>query len=100
MERLERKKAPLFKAAPSVLGGEIARVQVGDIEPIPEGKRDHTLTRICGRFFWEGNEPSEVLRRLRDVNEKRCVPPLPGETIERIVWNILRREKNKEQTHG
>ena len=94
MEKLTRERDPAFAVKPTP--GEIVRVEIKDIGPIPDGKRNDTLTRICGRFFWEGYEPSEVARLLGSVNTMHCAPPLSVGEVERIVWNILRKREDGE----
>ena len=62
--------------------------------PIPEGARDHTLTRICGHLFKALGE-EKVREELRRINSERCIPPLPKADVDRIVTSIAGREANR-----
>jgi hypothetical protein len=64
-----------------------------DRRPVPQGRRNETLTRIAGWFVGQavGGEALEVA--LGAVNRERCRPPLPDREVEKIVnsaskWDV------------
>lgn len=94
--------APLPPALLALLtsaNGHAAPVTVtGD--PIPEGERDHTLTRLAGRLYRKGLAPEEVAAAVRAANETRCTPPLPDRDVLRIVGSIGGREQAQRARNG
>lgn len=68
------------------------RIKQGRYEtgPIPQGRRNHTLTRLAGRLV-QLNIVGEGLRvALHTSNEDRCQPPLPSAEVERIFVSASR----------
>jgi len=65
---------------------------LADDEPIPEGKRDVTLTSIAGTMRRRGLTGEEILAALREVNRRRCRPPLPDNRVEEIAASVGRYE--------
>jgi hypothetical protein len=61
-------------------------------EPIYEGARDETLTRIAGRMHDGTRDLSQFEEDLLDINEARCVPPLPPEQVRKIARSVYRYE--------
>lgn len=59
---------------------------MGDGEPIPEGRRNQTLTRMAGAMRRRGMTVEEIAAALSVVNARRCRPPL----AENEVWTIAR----------
>lgn len=62
---------------------------------IPEGQRDHTLTRIAGAMRRQGLSPEEMLPSLLAINDGRCNPPLPEEQVKKIAWSIGRYQPDR-----
>lgn len=54
-------------------------------EPIHEGKRNDTLFRLACAVRRYGMDRGELLALLREVNRRRCQPPLPLAEVERIA---------------
>ena len=61
-------------------------------EPIAEGQRDMTLTRISGHLLRRGVDPRLAWTLVHALNEARCRPPLPAAQIDKIVGSIADRE--------
>jgi Bifunctional DNA primase/polymerase, N-terminal/Primase C terminal 1 (PriCT-1) len=66
---------------------------------IPEGQRDHTITRMAGKLLRCYLNAADVHGIVQSINIARCKPPLPPEDIERIVESIAGREL-KRRGHG
>lgn len=64
------------------------------IEPVCEGARDSSLTRIAGKYFANGMEYPEVLAMCRGVNVS-YQPPLEDKEVIKIVDSIWKREQKK-----
>jgi putative DNA primase/helicase len=60
--------------------------------PIPDGTRDEALTRIAGRLHDGTRDLAQLEDDLQDVNESRCIPPLPPEQVRKIARSIYRYE--------
>ncbi len=60
--------------------------------PIPDGTRDETLTRIAGRLHDGTRDLAQLEDALQDVNEARCIPPLPPEQVRKIARSVSRYE--------
>lgn len=61
----------------------------GSSGPIPEGRRDQTLTQIAGAMRRYGSGAETILSALREEN-KRCQPPLEEADLERIAGSVSR----------
>ena len=61
-------------------------------EPILEGVRDETLTKMGGAARRVGNTFSEILALLREANRNRCQPPLDDEQVAKIARSVSRYE--------
>jgi Bifunctional DNA primase/polymerase, N-terminal/Primase C terminal 1 (PriCT-1) len=59
--------------------------------PIPEGVRDNTLTSIAGRLHDGTRAITDLEADLMEINERRCVPPLPEQQVRKIAYSIHRR---------
>jgi hypothetical protein len=59
-------------------------------EPIPEGRRNSTLTRLAGSMRAAGLGADEILAALLVVNRERCQPPLPDKEVETIARSVSR----------
>lgn len=64
-------------------------------EPIPDGTRDETLTRIAGHLHDGTRDLPRLVNELQAINEARCIPPLPPEQVRKIACSIHRREPCK-----
>ncbi len=63
-----------------------------DGEPIPDGSRNETLASIAGRLHDGTRDLSQLEDELLDINEARCIPPLPDDQVRRIARSIYRYE--------
>ncbi len=63
-----------------------------DGEPIPDGTRDETLTRIAGRLHDGTRDAAQLEEGLQGVNEARCIPPLPFGQVRKIALSVFRYE--------
>jgi DNA primase RepB-like protein/primase-like protein len=54
-------------------------------EPIPEGRRNHTLFGLASGFRNTGLTMESAQERLAKTNKECCQPPLPTEEVEGIV---------------
>jgi hypothetical protein len=63
-----------------------------DGEPIPDGTRDETLTRIAGRLHDGTRDAAQLEDDLQAVNEARCHPPLPPGQVRKIALSVFRYE--------
>ncbi len=61
-------------------------------EPIPDGRRNETLASIAGRLHDGTRDLSQLEEALLDINEARCLPPLPPEQVRKIAGSIYRYE--------
>jgi hypothetical protein len=61
-------------------------------EPIPEGRRNDTLTRLAGSMRAAGLAADAILAALLVVNRNRCRPPLPDKEVETIARSVARYE--------
>ena len=60
---------------------------------IPEGQRNHTLTRVAGGLIGRGMPVDEALSVLEIVNDAKCKPPLRAGELGQIVVSISKAEK-------
>jgi len=56
--------------------------------PIPEGQRNSALARLAGTMRRVGMTRNEIAAALLQVNQDRCVPPLPTYEVEQIASSI------------
>jgi putative DNA primase/helicase len=59
-----------------------------DDDKIPEGRRNTELTRIAGGLRRQGFSEEMILSVLREVNDKRCDPPLTDEELAKIAESV------------
>jgi hypothetical protein len=64
---------------------ERATFRALDRRPIPEGRRNETLTRIAGWFVGQGVQGQPLGVALQAVNRARCKPPLSEQEVDQIV---------------
>ena len=55
-----------------------------------EGTRDNGLAHEVGLLINKGLTKGEVLGRLVEINERKCIPPLPLDDVKRIADSIWR----------
>lgn len=60
--------------------------------PIPEGRRNDSLTRLTGHLLRRGVHPVVAMELVLAVNRARCVPPLPEQEVVNLVDSIAGRE--------
>lgn len=60
--------------------------------PIPEGRRNATLTSLAGTMRRRGMTAEEIEAALLAVNASRCQPSLPEEAIRRMALSVGRYE--------
>ena len=65
------------------------RYQFDSNAPIPQGRRNLTLTAIAGLLRSFGLQRDEILQLLQMQNEKRCIPPLTEIELETIANHII-----------
>jgi len=58
--------------------------------PIPDGRRDESLTRIAGAQRRHGASEAAILAALRIENRERCQPPLPDADVRKIARSVAR----------
>lgn len=61
-----------------------------DGAPIPEGRRNATLTSLAGTMRRPGMTEAEILPALLAANENRCDPPLSDEEVRVIARSVAR----------
>jgi hypothetical protein len=59
-------------------------------EPIPQGKRNSTLTSLAGALRRRGMSEDAVLGALLAANKAQCSPPLPESDVVRIARSVGR----------
>jgi hypothetical protein len=78
------------------IGDNAARRRSGanastDGPPILEGERDNTLASIAGKLHDGTRTLTDLEADLIEINETRCVPPLPEHQVLKIARSIYRR---------
>lgn len=58
---------------------------------IPEGQRHDVLFRYACRLRHAGLEEEEILEKVRELNESRCIPPEDEDVIQRQVADVCSR---------
>jgi hypothetical protein len=59
-------------------------------DAIPDGKRNSTLTSLCGTMRKRGMSRSALSHALHAENDSRCTPPLPVDEVDAIVDSVCR----------
>lgn len=57
---------------------------------IPEGTRNETLTKVAGQMRSRGLNENELIAKLLELNQERCIPPLPTCEVLSIANSINR----------
>jgi hypothetical protein len=81
--------ARLTATTPTKLGAAKGRA-LGEDDPIGEGRRNSTLTRMGGAMRRVGMGEEEIAAGLLAVNERRCDPPLPEAEVKKIAASMTR----------
>lgn len=74
---------------PPVLAGEGSAFQMS--EQIPEGQRTSTMVRLVGSLRAKGLDNEAIKAAVQAENEKKCVPPLTFQELEKTVFPTLNR---------
>jgi putative DNA primase/helicase len=61
-----------------------------ELETIPQGRRNSTMTSHAGRLRSLGYSEAEIVGMLAVLNESRCTPPLDTDEIGRIARSAAR----------
>ena len=61
-----------------------------DRKTIAEGERNKTLCSIAGFLRSKGYEKEQLLSKLLEINNKKCIPPLPENEIVSIAESVSR----------
>jgi len=76
---------------PRGIAGTTARVDTSVEGPaIHEGKRDDTIRDIACSLRGKGWEEPAIRDRLRAINTRRCVPPLPQSVVDEKARRVVR----------
>ena len=59
-------------------------------DPIPDGKRNSTLTAIAGNLRRIGLNEDDIYAALSSKNQNQCTPPLRDEEIQTIAKSVAR----------
>ena len=90
-DEILKREARAFTAA----NGASSNIDLREIGNISEGGRNHGLTRVCGRLFFEGRSDSEIWAAMKVVNAMSCKPPVSEGELIRICKNIKKKEMRK-----
>jgi hypothetical protein len=80
----------LLLRAPGRNGEDVAARSPAVGDTIPEGERDATLTSLAGTMRRRGMHRDEILAALREVNGRRCLPPLQDDQVRKIATSVVR----------
>lgn len=64
-------------------------------EKLPEGARNDNLTRIAGRLHDGTRSLDQLATDLMEINESRCIPPLPEREVLSVAGSIHRKAPAK-----
>lgn len=68
-------------------------------ETVAEGGRTNALVALAGSLVAKGLDPETIETAIRSENEKKCIPPLTDQELEREVFPGIYREKWQLETH-
>ena len=68
--------------------------------PIPEGRRNKTLTSLAGSMRARGMTVDAIHAALVLTNEQRCRPPLPELEVQRIATSVARYRPSESNTRA
>jgi hypothetical protein len=92
LEILRTKKSP----ARGMVSDQAGAVDLDNIDPIPDGGRNNTLTRIGGKLRAMGYEHPDLEAALLKINAERCTPPLGEEEVRTIAASVSRYAPGKD----
>jgi hypothetical protein len=82
-----------FIVAPAAENGTDRKSAAPEVEDrIPEGRRNSRLASIAGTMRRRGLAEPEILALLREVNMRRCSPPLPEDELVAITLSVCQYE--------
>jgi bifunctional DNA primase/polymerase-like protein/primase-like protein len=87
---LEAFRAPHKDISRQSSASPISPTSIGS-DPIPEGTRDITLTKIAGRLHDGTRTLQQLFEELLTINEARCSPLLPEAQVWKIAESIHSR---------
>lgn len=64
--------------------------------PIPETKRNATMTSIAGAMRRQGADQAAIEAALLEINARQCAPPLPEREVLAIAGSVARYEPQPE----
>lgn len=70
------------------------------LQPIPEGRRNSTLTRLAGSLFARKVPEDAVFHLILATNDKHCEPPLPEDEVIRLTTSVWQREVSERDTEN
>ncbi len=62
--------------------------------PIPEGKRNKQLFRICSSMRGDGMDQEQIEKAALEINAVRCQPPMEEEEVLGIAESVMRYDPN------
>jgi len=68
----------------------LQEVAMQESEPIYEGSRNATLTKIAGSLRRQALDENEIFEVLGKINDRRCVPPLGDKELQAIARSVAR----------
>lgn len=72
---------------------------ITDTSVIPESTRNDSLFRKAASLRGKGAGESEILEKLREINQTACVPALDDDEVQTIVRSVMRYATNQEKNH-
>jgi hypothetical protein len=90
-----------YTKSDSSIGADVAQNMPSEAilrgsEQYLEGSRDNGLTHEVGLLINKGLRKGEVLGQLIEINEMKCIPPLPLDDVKRIadsIWKSHYKDK-------
>jgi hypothetical protein len=100
IEELERSLPPLSESASRVRqasngGGAPSRDATDNITTVPSGRRNSTLYRVAENLLFHGDDPKHVLDFIRELNRRRCQPPLDDQEVKALVMSAIKYRMRK-----
>lgn len=74
---------------------DIQGITLGDGNPIPDGLRNDTLTRLAGGMRRQGQGYNSIFQALLQENLDRCCPPLCESEVERVARSVCKYEPDQ-----
>lgn len=73
-------------------------IPVGDMAPVPDGKRHEALTSMAGSLRRMGRSHEQIRALLHVFNREQCRPPEAATEVDRIARDIARKEPDQAAT--